>query len=71
MCMRLQLTSSRASGHTLSSGSVDSASILLQGLVGDTANAVSRLARFDLEGGGRGDGEKAKENGGDGELHFG
>jgi hypothetical protein len=72
---------SRASGHTLSSGTVDSASILLQGAVGDTAGAVGCLAGFNVAtgnivdtlnigDGGRRDGDEAKENGGDGELHF-
>jgi hypothetical protein len=74
------LTGSGASRHTLSSGTVDGASILLQGLVGNTAGAVGRLAGVQLgtsdvvdtldigDGGGR-DGNEAKENGGDGELH--
>jgi hypothetical protein len=75
------LTCSRASGHTLASGTVNSTSILLQGLVGETADAVGCLAGFDLAAGdavdtlnigdgGRRDGNEAKENGGDGELHF-
>jgi len=75
------LTGSGASGHALSSGAVDRASILLERLVGDTAGAVGGLAGLEVgagdvvdtldvgDGGGR-DGNEAKENGGDGELHF-
>ena len=76
------LTCSWASRHTLASGTVDSAGILLQRLVGDTASPVGCLAgvkhaarsvayAFDIGDSGRGDGDKAKENGGDGELHIG
>lgn len=76
------LTCSWTSRHTLASGTVDSAGILLQGLVGDTASPVGCLAvlklaarsvayAFDIGDSGRGDGDKAKENGGDGELHIG
>jgi hypothetical protein len=69
-----ELTCSRSSGHTLSSGAVDGASILLQGLVGEAAVAVGCLAGLDIgasdavdtldigDGGGR-DGDEAKENG--------
>jgi hypothetical protein len=75
-----ELTGSGTSGHTLSSGTVDSASILLQGLVGDAASAVGGLASLnlgtsdavdtlDIGDGGSRDGDEAKENGGDGELH--
>jgi hypothetical protein len=75
------LTSSRASGHAFSSGAVDGASILLQGLVGDTAGAVCGLAGIDhaagnvvdtlnIGDGSRREGNEAKEDGGDGELHI-
>jgi hypothetical protein len=45
---RLVLTGSGASGHTLSSSTVDGAVILLEGLVGDAAGAVGRLAVLEL-----------------------
>jgi hypothetical protein len=75
------LTGSRSSRHTLSSGTVDSASILLEGLVGGAANTVGNRAGVDLAAGnvvdtldigdgGRGDGDESEEDGGDGELHF-
>jgi hypothetical protein len=76
------LTSSGTSGNTLASGAVDGAGILLQGLVGQAAGTVGGLAGLDLgtsdvvdtldvgDGGG-GDGDEAKENGGDGKLHLG
>ena len=76
------LTSSGTSGNALASGAVDGAGILLQGLVGQAAGTVGGLAGLDLgtsdvvdtldvgDGGG-GDGDEAKENGGDGELHLG
>jgi len=79
---RVGLTSSGTSGNTLASGAVDGAGILLQGLVGQAADTVGGLAGLDLgtsdvvdtldvgDGGG-GDGDEAKENGGDGELHLG
>lgn len=78
----ISLTCSRASRHTLASGTVDSAGILLQRLVGNAASPVGCLAvlklaarsvayAFDIGDSGRGDGDKAKENGGDGELHIG
>jgi hypothetical protein len=75
------LTGSGSSRHTLASGTVNSASILLEGLVGGAANTVGNRAGIDLaagdavntldvgDGGGR-DGNKAKEDGGNGELHF-
>jgi hypothetical protein len=77
----LLLTGSGTTGHTLASGSVDGACILLERLVGDAAVTVGGLASndfatsdvvdtLDVGDGGRGDGDKAKENGGDGELHF-
>jgi hypothetical protein len=77
----VELTASRASGHAFSSGTVDGASILLQGLVGETAGAVGGLAGLNLAAGnvvdslnigdgGRREGNEAKENGGDGELHL-
>ena len=64
------LTLSRTSWYTLASLSVDGASILLQGLVGNAAGAVG-LAGVEraADAGGGGDGDEAKENGGDGELH--
>jgi hypothetical protein len=67
----LLLTLSRTSGHALASGTVNGASILLQGLVGETAGAVGCLAGVERAadaGGGR-EGNEAKQNGGDGELH--
>ena len=78
----MELTSSGTSGNTLASGAVDGAGILLQRLVGQAAGTVGGLAGLDLgtsnvvdtldvgDGGG-GDGDEAKENGGDGELHIG
>jgi len=75
-------TSSRSSRHTLSSRTVNSASILLERLLGDTACAVGSLTVlkysaggvadvFDVGDGGGGDGDEAEEEGCDGELHFG
>jgi hypothetical protein len=75
------LTCGGATRHTLAGSTVNSAGILLQGLVGNTAYAVGRLTglehaargvadTLDIGDGGRRDGDKAKENGGDGELHF-
>lgn len=80
--MLFLLTCSWPSGHTLASSTVNCACILLQRLVGDAAGAIGSLASLDLgtrsvadtldiSNGGRGDGNKAKENGGDGELHLG
>jgi hypothetical protein len=77
----LLLTGSGTTRHTLASGAVDGASILLERLVGNAASAVGSLAgddfatsdvvdTLDVGDGGRGDGNEAKENGGDGELHF-
>lgn len=76
------LTCSWTSRHALASGTVDSASVLLQRFVGETARAVRCLASLndvagsvadalDIGDGGRGYGDEAKENGGDGELHLG
>ena len=70
------------SRHALASGTIDGASVLLQRLVGETARAVRCLASLDdvagsiadalyIGDGGRGDGDEAKENGGDRELHLG
>ena len=77
----MELTSSGTSGNTLASGTVNGAGILLQGFVGDTAGAVGRLTglelaargvadTLDVSDGGRRDGDEAKEDGGDGELHI-
>ena len=78
----MELTRSGTSGNTLASGTVNGAGILLQRLVGQAAGTVGGLAGLDLgtsnvvdaldvgDGGG-GDGDEAKENGGDGELHLG
>ena len=74
-------TSSRSSRHTLASRTVNSASILLERLLGDTACAVGSLTVlkdsaggvadvFDVGDGGGGDGDEAEEEGCDGELHF-
>ena len=75
------LTLSGTTGHALACSTVDGAGILLQRAVGNTAGTVGSLASVDLgaggvadaldvgDGGSR-DGDEAKENGGDGELHF-
>lgn len=77
----IALTLSGASRHTLSSGTVDSASILLEGSVGDAAGTVGSLASLDLtasdtvdaldvgDGSGR-DGNEAEKSSGDGETHI-
>lgn len=76
------LTCSWASRHTFASGTVDCAGILLQRFAGDTASAVGCLAvlnlaargvadAFNIGDSGRGDGDEAKENGGDRKLHLG
>lgn len=74
------LTLSRASRNTLSSGTVDGTSILLERSVGNAAGTVGSLASLDLaasdtidtldvsDGGGR-DGDEAEENSRDGETH--
>jgi len=75
-------TSSRSSRHTLARRTINSASILLERLLGDTASAVSSLTVLkhaagsvadvlDVGDGGGGDGDEAEEEGCDGELHFG
>lgn len=81
MFIRFRLTASWASGHALAGGTVDSASILLERLVGDAASTIGSLAGVELAAsdavntlnigdGGRREGNKAKENGGERELHF-
>ena len=75
-------TRSRPSRYTLARRTINSASILLERLLRDTACAVGSLTVlkysaggvadvFDVGDGGGGDGDEAEEEGGDGELHFG
>ena len=77
----ITLTLSGASRYTLSSGTVDSASILLEGSVGNAASAVGSLASLDLAASdtvdaldvgdsGRRDGNEAEKSSGDGETHI-
>ena len=69
----MKLTGSRSTRHTLSSSTVDGASILLQGLVGNAACTISCLTSLKAiaedSGSGR-DSKEAEKSGGDGELHF-